>query len=151
MGTLLYYARAIDPTLLVTISSLARQQKEPTDNTMAAVHHLLDYCATHPNAITQFHASDMVLHVESDASYLSETDAKSRAAEYHYLSSDPNGQNVPYPPINGPVLVTSKIIKETISSAAEAELAALFHNRQDAYPLRVALKEMQHPQPPTPI
>ena len=151
LGTLLYYARAVDPTLLVSVSSLARQQKEPTIKTMAAVNHLLDYCATHPNATTRFHQSDMVLHVESDASYLSETDAKSRAAGYHYLSDDPKGQNILYPPINGPVLVTSKIIKETVSSAGEAELAALFHNGQDAYPLRIALEEMKHPQPPTPM
>lgn len=33
LGTLLYYARAVDPTLLVTVSSLARQQKDPTINT----------------------------------------------------------------------------------------------------------------------
>ena len=151
LGTLLYYARAVDPTLLVTVSSLARQQKAPTVKTMAAINHLLDYCATHPNAITRYHASDMILHVESDASYLSETDAKSRAAGFHYLSIDPKGKNIPYPPINGPVLVTSKVIKETVASAAEAEFAALFHNGQDAYPLRVALEEMKHPQPPTPM
>jgi hypothetical protein len=148
LGTLLYYARAVDPTLLVTVSSLARQQKDPTNNTMAAVKHLLDYCATHPNTVTRFHACDMVLHTESDASYLS---AKSRAAGYHYLSIDPKGQNIPYPPNNGPVLVTSKVIKETVASAAEAELAALFHNGQDAYSLRVALEEMGHAQPPTPM
>ena len=151
LGTMLYYARAVDPTLLVTVSSLARQQKDPTVNTMNAINHLLDYCATHPNAVTRFHASDMVLHVESDASYLSENDSKSRAAGYHYMSVDPKGENIPYPPINGAVLVTSKVIKETVSSAAEAELAALFHNGQDAYALRTALEEMGHPQPATPM
>ena len=151
LGTLLYYARAVDPTLLVTVSSLATQQKDPTIKTMAAIDHLLDYCATHPNAITRFHPSDMVLHVESDASYLSEANSKSRSAGFHYLSDDPKGKDVPYPPINGPVLVSSKIIKETVSSAAEAELAALYHNGQDAYPLRIALEELNHPQPPTPI
>jgi hypothetical protein len=93
----------------------------------------------------------MILHVESDASYLSEPEAKSRAAGFHYLSQDPKGENIPHPEINGAVLVTSKIIKETVSSAAEAELAALFHNGQDAYSLRIALEEMNHPQPPTPI
>jgi hypothetical protein len=118
---------------------------------MEAVNHLLDYCATHPDATTRFHSSDMILHVESDASYLSEPDAKSRAAGFHYLSQDPQGENIPYPEINGAALVTSKIIKETVASAAEAELAALFHNGQDAYSLRVALEEMNHPQPPTPI
>jgi hypothetical protein len=151
LGTLLYYARAVDPTLLVTVSALARQQKAPTTNTMDAVNHLLDYCATHPDAVIRFHSSDMILHVESDASYLSEPNAKSRAAGFHYLSQNPHGENIPFPEINGAVLVTSKVIKETVSSAAEAELAALFHNGQDAYSLRVALEEMNHPQPPTPI
>ena len=102
LGTLLYYARAVDPTLLVTVSSLARQQKDPTVKTMDAINHLLDYCATHPNAVTRFHASDMVLHVESDASYLSETDAKSRAAGYHYLSVDPKGKIYPTHPLMVP-------------------------------------------------
>jgi hypothetical protein len=151
LGTLLYYARAVDPTILVTISSLSTQQAKPTVQTMAAVNHLLDYCATHPNAVTRFHASDMVLHVESDASYLSEAKAKSRYAGYHYLSIDPKGTNVLYPPLNAPVLVSANIIKETVASAAEAELAGLFHNGQDALPLIHALKEIGHPQPATPI
>ena len=151
LGTLLYYARAVDPTILVTISSLSTQQAKPTVRTRAAVNHLLDYCATHPNAVTRFHASDMVLHVESDASYLSEAKAKSRYAGYHYLSIDPKGKNIPYPPLNAPVLVSANIIKETVASAAEAELAGLFHNGQDALPLIHALKEIGHPQPPTPI
>jgi hypothetical protein len=151
LGTLLYYARAVDPTILVTISHLSSQQAKPTVQTMAAVNHLLDYCATHPNAISRFHKSDMVLHVESDASYLSEPKAKSRYAGYHYLSIDPKGTNVMYPPLNAPVLVSANIIKETVASAAEAELAGLFHNGQDALPLIHALNEIGHPQPPTPI
>jgi hypothetical protein len=118
---------------------------------MKAVNHLLDYCAMHPIAITRFHASDMVLHVESDASYLSEPNAKSRYAGYQYMSTNPNGENILFPPLNGPILVTSSIIKETVSSAAEAELAALFHNAQEACPLREALIEMGHPQPATPM
>lgn len=151
LGTLLYYGRAVDPTILVTISHLSTQQAKPTINTMTAVNQLLDYCSTHPNAVSRFHASDMVLHVESDASYLSEAKAKSRYAGYHYLSVDPHGTNVMYPPLNAPVLVSANIIKETVASAAEAELAALFHNGQDALPLLHALEEIGHPQPPTPI
>lgn len=56
-----------------------------------------------------------------------------------------------YPPLNAPVLVSANIIKETVASAAEAELAGLFHNGQDALPLIHALNEIGHPQPPTPI
>ena len=151
LGTLLYFARAVDPTILVTISSLSTQQSKPTMQTIAAINHLLNYCATHPNAVSRFHASDMVLHFESDASYLSKAKAKSRYAGYHYLSIDPKGNNIMYPPLNAPVLVLANIIKETVASAAEAELAGLFHNGQDALPLIHALNEIGHPQPPTPI
>jgi hypothetical protein len=148
LGTLLYYARAVDPTMLVTISHLSSQQATPTDNTMKAIHHLLDYCASHPNATSRYHASDMILHVESDASYLSEPNAKSRYAGYHYLSDDPKRTNILYPKLNAPVLVSTNIIKETVASAAEAELAGLFHNAQDALPLKHALTEFG---PPTPM
>ena len=38
-----------------------------------------------------------------------------------------------------------------MSSAAEAELGGLFFNMKDAAPIRAALEEMGHPQPPTAI
>ena len=38
-----------------------------------------------------------------------------------------------------------------MASAAEAELGLLFYNGQEAIPLRHALMEMGHKQPPTPI
>jgi hypothetical protein len=120
---------------------LSTQQAKPTQNTFKACRHLLDYCATHPNPTIRFHASDMVLHVESDASYLSEAEAKSRYAGYFYLSKNPNGTNILYPPMNGAVLFNANIIKETVASAAEAKLAGLFHNAQDALPLIHVLKE----------
>jgi len=46
----MYYARAIDPTLLVTLGTLATQQAQGTQATMEALTPLLSYCATHPNA-----------------------------------------------------------------------------------------------------
>ena len=36
-------------------------------------------------------------------------------------------------------------------SAAEAETAGLFHNAQQARPIRYILTQLGHPQPPTPI
>ena len=38
-----------------------------------------------------------------------------------------------------------------MASAAEAELGALFFNAREAIPIRNTLREMGHPQPPTPI
>jgi hypothetical protein len=72
LGTLLFYARAVDNTMLTAIGAIATQQSKGTKQTMQAIVQLLNYCATHPNAVVRFHASDMILWVESDASYLSE-------------------------------------------------------------------------------
>eukprot|EP00957_Ditylum_brightwellii_P150524 11461761-Ditylum_brightwellii.AAC.1 len=48
---------------------------------------MLDYCHTHPNATLRFLASDMILTLHSNASYLSEKKARSRAAGHFYLSN----------------------------------------------------------------
>jgi transposase len=45
----------------------------------------------------------------------------------------------------------SSIIQHVMTSATEAELAALFHNARDGIPLRTALLVMGHPQAQTPI
>jgi hypothetical protein len=52
---------------------------------MAKAKKLLDYLATHPNATIQFQATDMVLNVHFDASYLSETKAHSHACDYFFM------------------------------------------------------------------
>jgi hypothetical protein len=36
---------------------------------------MLDYLATHPDAAIRYHSSDMILHIQSNASYLSVSDA----------------------------------------------------------------------------
>ena len=43
------------------------------------------------------------------------------------------------------------VLKFVASSAAEAELGALFLNIKEGQVLRLTLEEMGHPQPPTPI
>jgi len=53
---------------------------------MESIVQLLNYCATNPEATVRFKASDMVLHIESNASCLSAPKAWSRAAEFFYLS-----------------------------------------------------------------
>ena len=59
--------------------------------------------------------------------------------------------NVPVPANNGALINISKIIKAVMSSAAEAELGALFINAKLAVVIRKTLKEMGHPQPRTPV
>jgi hypothetical protein len=52
VGTVMYYARAVDITTLVALSSIATEQAQATEQTEKHVHTLLDYLATHKNAST---------------------------------------------------------------------------------------------------
>jgi hypothetical protein len=149
VGSFLYYARAVDMTILVALNEIANQQVSPTENTLKRVKQFLDYMATHPDAKIRYRASDMVLNVHSDASYLSAPKARSRAGGYFFLGSMPK-DNLPIK-LNGWILVTCTILKLVAASAAEAELGALFLNAQQGKVIRLILTELGHPQPPTPV
>jgi hypothetical protein len=101
----MYYGRAVDATLLVALSSIASAQAAPTELTLSLIKQLLDYVSTHPDAILTYERSDMVLAVDSDASYLSEAKARSRVGGHFYMSSDADE-----PPNNGAILNVSKIM-----------------------------------------
>jgi hypothetical protein len=148
--------RAVDNTMLVAISLLSTEQSKGTKQTLAAVTQLLNYCATHPDAIVRYHASDMALHIHSDASYLSARNACSCIGGYFFLSTkvDSNvapAPNLVPPPFNRPVHVNCTILKSVLASAAEAELRALFYNAKDGAMLRATLEDLGHPQSATPI
>jgi hypothetical protein len=55
------------------------------------------------------------------------------------------------PPLNGDIYIHCQILKEVLSSAAKAVLAALFHNGKEAYAICNILAELGHPQPSTHI
>ena len=145
-GTLLYNARAVNSPILTSLSSIATEQAKPTKETMEVVKQLLDYCSTQEEAIITYNASKMILAVHSDAGYANEKKSRSRAGGHFFLSNDDK-----FPPNNGAILTISTIIKAVMSSAAEAELGALFINAKEAVYLRQILTEMGHPQPKTPI
>jgi hypothetical protein len=69
----------------------------------------------------------MKLAAHSDASYLSEPKARSRAGGHVFLS---NGADIP--PNDGAILNIAHIIKHVMSSATEAELATLYISAQEA-------------------
>ena len=147
IGVCLYYGRAVDDTILPALSALASEQAEATIETMHTIRQLLDYLATHPDATVRFHASDMVLNIHSDASYLSEPKAKSRLAGFYFLGSVPQkGKNIK---MNGNIFVACGILRIVVCSAAEAELGVLFLNIKEGKVLRLALTELGHKQPPT--
>jgi hypothetical protein len=120
-GKLLFLGRAVDSTLLCPISAIALQSSKPTEDTMQQTLQLLNYLATQEDAVLSYHASNMVLAVHRDASYLSKPKAQSRAGGHFFLSS-----NTTVPPNNGTILNIAHIIKNVMSSATEAELAGLY-------------------------
>jgi hypothetical protein len=130
----------------MALSSIATEQAKPTQNTLKKVKQLLDYCATQDKAVITYNASKMILAAHSDAGSCNEKNARSRAGGHFFLSN-----NETFPPSNGAILTNATIIKAVMSSAAEAELGALYLNAKEAVYLRQILDEMGHPQPKTPI
>eukprot|EP00957_Ditylum_brightwellii_P133510 10178547-Ditylum_brightwellii.AAC.1 len=121
--------------MLVPIGTIAAEQSKNTEATAKAVEHLLDYCASHPNATIRCTPSDMLLKVHSDASYLLVPEAQSRAGSYFFLGCATDDH------MNRPLLVVSTILCNMMALAAEAELGAFFVNAKDAAALRVTLEE----------
>ena len=146
IGTFLFYGRAVDPTLLTALSELSSAQATATEATKRACQQFLDYCASHPDGSIRYHASNMILKLHSNSSYLNAVGARSRQGGHLYLGnkSEPDI-------LNGTVLNLAAVMKIVLLSAAEAEFSALFHNTKEATPLRTTLEELGHPQLPTPI
>ena len=115
--------------MLAALGSIATQQASPTANTMHKIKQLLDYAATHTDAAVTYWASNMVLDAHSDASYFSETNSQSRAGGNFFMASD-----IAVPENNGAVQTVAQIIKTVMSSAAEAEIGALYINCCEAIP-----------------
>ena len=84
VGSILYYARAVDMTVLMALSAIAVEQTKATEKTMSRCIQLLDYLAGHSEAKVRFHASDMILNIHSDASYLSEAKARRLAVIFSW-------------------------------------------------------------------
>jgi hypothetical protein len=144
-GTLLYYARALDPTLIMSINVLASEQSKATADTSDKIIKLLNYCNTHPETKIRYHASDMILYIHSDASYFLEREAKSRSGGFFYMGSSTNTAKKL---TNGAIIIISTVLKHVMSSAAEAEIGAVFINAKEGAVLRTTLEELGHPQPP---
>jgi len=106
----------------------------------------LDFMSCQEEAVLTYRASDMVLAIHSDTSYLSKPKSRSRAGGHMFMAGHDK-----IPINNGAVLNISQIIWAVMSSAAEAELGALFINAKTAVSMRQTLTELGHPKPHTPM
>ncbi len=143
--SILYYARAVDMTVLMALSLIASEQTKGTERTLEKAYQVLDYLATHPNAVVRFCTSDMVMNIHSDALYLSKPETKSRACGHFFMGSLPKDGNPVK--LNGVFHTLCSILRFLVASAAEAELGALFLNFQEGMIFKTTLKDLGHPQP----
>jgi hypothetical protein len=144
VGALLYYALAVDCTLVPAVTAISSAQAQPTQPVLDALNHLLGYAAANPHATLVFRASDMRLHVAVDGSHLSRPNSRSVAGAFFFIG-DANDPTI----INGPVECMSTIIPVVTASAGETEYASLFMAGQKACPLRQTLFDMGYPQQAT--
>jgi hypothetical protein len=155
IGVFLFYGRAIDSTMLAAIGSIACALSTATWTDLhQRITQFLDYAGSNPNAALVYKASDMNLWIHTDASYLAETRARSRAGGFHYFSDKPTlplNAASPPPMHNHPVLVVCKVIDAVMSSTQESETGAGFINAREGLAIRQAAIEMGHPQGPTPL
>jgi len=118
VSSILYYARAVDITVLMALSSIAIEQTKGTTSTMGKAKQLLDYLATHSDATIRYPTSDMVMNVHSDASYLSESEARSRACGHFFMGWPPKDGDPIH--LNGAFFTLCAILCFVVASAAEA-------------------------------
>jgi hypothetical protein len=146
IGALLYYACTVDNKLLATLSTLSSQQATATEANNVAMNQLLDYLITYPDNGTTYHASDMIFCAHANAGFHNKSKGRSQAGAHIFVS-----KNNPFPKHKGPILSISQIIKFVMSSAAKAELGALYTTTKHMVPLRQTLIKMGLPQPCMPI
>ena len=121
VGSILYYDRALDINLLPALTDIGSNQAKATEETQAARKKLLYFVATFPDAVIRYVARNMCLWIDSDTSFASIRNARSRVGGFFYLSSHPS--KIPKhhdPPLNGPIFVLCRTMKMVLSLAAEA-------------------------------
>jgi hypothetical protein len=104
----------VDQTVIMPLNDITTEQTTPTEKTKTAAGQVLDYLATHPDATIHFHASDVILQIHSEASYLSVSKARSRLRGLVYLGYNPENEDK----LNGSILNVASIIKNVVASAA---------------------------------
>lgn len=118
IGEILWYSNAVAHDILTAVSKLSSQQSHPTSDTLPlTVTKIQSYLKQYGNHKIQFHASDMILHLMSDASFDSEAGSRSRGGLFAWCGNkQPNL-------INGPIACQSKILPGVPQSAAAAEIS----------------------------
>ena len=150
VGTMPYYSRSFDTTIIQSINETSQVQSKTTRYTEEKSKMLLYYATIYSNAIIHYKVSDMILHMDSGAAYFTILEARSCYAGHFYLRYwPPQNPMKPNPKRNGPIHTECKIIRNIVSSEAEAETCGTFNNRKKAIDMRPAIINLDHKQPAT--
>ena len=114
---------------------------QSTSRIKQEVERFLQYANKWPDATMRIRASNMKLVCHSDGSYLSESEARSRAGGILFLG-DCGDNDAP----NAPVCFLSVIIKTVVTSATATEYAAAFIVGQAAISIINTLADLGYPQ-----
>jgi hypothetical protein len=86
--------------MLTPISALTAHKANPTQATMKRVQQFLDYAATQEPAVLTYRASDMILAIHSDASYLNEENARmfpTQPTKVQFITRHPSSKQSCHP------------------------------------------------------
>ena len=76
-GTIIFYARLLDTTVLFAINEIYRVQYKLMTDTLAREIMLLDYSSTYYNSILRYHDSQIIIQIYSDTAYRVMMEARS--------------------------------------------------------------------------
>ena len=65
--------------MFMSLNSLAAVQTKPTIKTAKQITQFFNYSVAHPDAVTEYKRSGMIIQIYLDASYISEPEARSRS------------------------------------------------------------------------
>jgi hypothetical protein len=99
----------------MSLNDIATEQTKAIEKAQASKNQMLDYLATHPDATIRYHASDMILHIHSNASYLSVPYARIHLGGLFFCGDKPPKEEN----LNGSILNVASVIKNVLASAAE--------------------------------
>ena len=120
----------MDGTMLPDLNDIGNKQTRSTEETYDQTQKLMNYAATYPDAFVRLYASDMILRISTDASYLVLSKVRSQLVGYIYM-----GNTTKCKALNSVILIVCKTIKHDASSVAEAETGATFHNAHTSVPI----------------
>ena len=90
----------------MALNEFEEAQTKSYHNTPRSIRPLLDYTSTYPNIVLWYSDIEMVLHIYSDALYLSEPESNIQSEKHYFLSdclTNPNKAPTPKPINNGSI------------------------------------------------